>query len=75
MLFNTIVLVINNRRCGNNDRAQIVILFECNSKMVETYFSLLIGIFCDICKLFLSYGDDIISSCNLRSYVIEKFFD
>ena len=26
-------------------------------------------------KLFLSNGDDIISSCNLRSYVIEKFFE
>jgi len=26
-------------------------------------------------KLFLSYSDDIISSCNLRSYVIEKFFE
>jgi len=26
-------------------------------------------------KLFLSYGDDIISSCNLRSYVIEKIFE
>ena len=26
-------------------------------------------------KLFLSYGDDIISSCNLRSHVIEKFFE
>ena len=25
-------------------------------------------------KLFLSYGDDIISSSNLRSYVIENFF-
>ena len=26
-------------------------------------------------KLFLSYSDDIISSCDLRSYVVENFFE
>ena len=30
---------------------------------------------CSLNKLFVSYGDDIISSCNLRSHVIEKFFE